>query len=176
MGWYDSTTQPGQEIQLFKVQRQSGGEPIAITICLIIAKNCTWSVYVHDHLVDDCPALHEIPKVLAKKDASNLMSKLNNLNVRGGQPDSKFVDVCSAKNGQILSRNKQVVTYLDSTVCVSADGQIYAKTVRHSECEMLVLGSYCNKCASYRDNLRAISRNHSLSKKRNKYSKHTNFR
>ena len=124
------------------MQRQSDGEPIAITICLIIAKNCTWSVYIHGHLVDDCPASHEIPKVLAKKDASNLMSKLNNLNVCVGQLDSKFVNVCIANNGQILSHNKQVVSYLDSTACVSADGQIYVKTVRHSECEILVLGSF----------------------------------
>ena len=103
------------------------------------------------------------------------MSKLNNLNVCGGQPDSKFVDVCIAKNGQILSHNKQVVACVDSTACVSTDGQIYAKTVRHSECKMLVFGSCCNKCAIHRDNLRAISRNHSLSKKRTKYSKLTNF-
>lgn len=164
-GWHDNTTQPHQEIQLFKVQRQSDGEPIIITMCLLIAKNCTWRVYVHGRLVDSCPALSEIPKILTKKDASNLMSKLNNLNVCVGQPDAKFVDVCAAKNGQILSHNKQVVAYLDSTACVS-DGQMYTKTVRHAGCEMLVLGSCCNKCAGYRDNLRAISRNHSLRKPR----------
>ena len=120
--------------------------------------------------------MHKIPKVLEEKDASNLISKLNGLNVCVGQPDTKFVDVCIAKNGQILSRNNQVVAYLDSTTCVSADGEIYARTVRHSQCEMLVLGSCCKKCADYRDNLRVISRNHSLSKKRIKFSKHTNFR
>ena len=158
------------------MQRQSDGKPIAITICLLIAKNRTWSVYVHGHLVDHCPALHEIPKVLVEKDASNLISKLNGLNVCVGQPDTKFIDVCIAKKGQILSRNNQVVAYLDSTACVSADGQMYAKTVRHSQCEMLVLGSRCNKCANYRDNLRVISRNHLLSKKQTKYSKRTNFR
>ena len=103
------------------------------------------------------------------------MSKLNNLNVCVGQPDTKFVDVCAAKNGKILSHNKQVVAYLDSTACVS-DGQMYTKTVRHAGCEMLVLGSCCNKCAGYRDNLRAISRNHSLRKTQTKYSKHTNLR
>ena len=100
-------------------------------MCLLIAKNCTWRVYVHGRLVDSCPALSEIPKILTKKDASNLMSKLNNLNVCVGQPDTKFVDVCAAKNGQILSHNKQVVAYLDSTACVS-DGQMYTKTVRHA--------------------------------------------
>ena len=159
-GWHDNTTQPGQEIQLFKVQRQCDGEPIAIAICLLVAKNRTWSVYVHGRLVCDCPALDDIPKVLTKKDANELISKLNSLNVCVGQPDTKFVDVCIAKNGQILSRNKQVVAYLDSTACMSIDGQVYAKTVRHSGCEMLIPGSCCDKCAGYRDNLRAISRNH----------------
>ena len=48
--------------------------------------------------------------------------------------------------------------------------------VMHAGCEMLVLGSCCNKCAGYRDNLRAISRNHSLRKTQTKYSKHTNLR
>lgn len=42
------------------------------------------------------------------------------------------------------------------------DGQVCTKTVPHSGCEMLVPGSCCDKCAGYRDNLRAISCNHLL--------------
>lgn len=122
-----------------------------------------------------CQALHKIPSILTEEALKDLLRQLDQLNISAGQSDAKFVEMCEARNGKFFARNarEQVVAYLDIGRNVTVEGNTYAKTIRHSECELLVPGSQCQTCVQYGDNLRSMYRSYSLS---NKVNKHTNLR
>ena len=62
-----------------------------------------------------------------------------------------------AKKGKLMSKDgKSITARVDDFSTVYLNGDAYSKTVRASKCEILVHGSKCPSCVSYRDSLRRI--------------------
>ena len=113
---------------------------------------------------------------LTHDSATLLLSCLEELNTCNGNPEPKFISLGEAKKkGQLLSADKEVVAYIDSSACVSVGDQQYACTIRCTKCHLLTTEVRCSECALYRKNLLA---QHSRATRRNNsaQSKTVNFR
>ena len=85
------------------------------------------------------PYIAAIPALLDDSEsAAILLERVCQLNTCSGNPESRFVALGEAKkNRQFLSLTKDVVAYLDTGICVSANGHNYPSTVRCSKCRLL---------------------------------------
>ena len=83
------------------------------------------------------------------------MHKLDSLNVCAGHPDEHFIRMAKAKNNKFLSSTGEVSAFLDNSGMYHLNGKIYTETLRSSKCHLLVQGTKCPDCVSYRSTLRA---------------------
>ena len=94
---------------------------------------------------------------MSSESLKNLLRRLEQLQVCAGQPDDRFVNMCSQKKGVFRNRQGQTVAYLDKYAPVTFNQQLFEETVRTSQCEMLVPGkAKCKSCKLYRHSLRTM--------------------
>lgn len=145
-----------------------------MTHCITINMDCSWEVKVHGLSINTthCPTLSHLPPVIDCTTINLLLDVVNNSHICTGNPDDKFVEMVAARKGKtIKSSDGSVAAYIDQGEAVS--------TIRSSKCEVLMRdGRKCDKCVSYRDNLRMI---HHRTQGKSKLSptctsSHTNFR
>lgn len=149
-----------------------------MTRSLIVKQDYSWVLNVHGHLVDrsKISSLALIPNNLTRDSATLLLSCLAKLNTCVGNPEPKFVSLGEAKKkGQLLSPEKEVMAYVDSSACVAIGHQQYAHTIRCTKCHLLTTEVRFSECAAYRNNLLA---QHSRAKRCNSsvQSRTTNLR
>ena len=163
--WYDNTPDCLEQIRLSR-QEFTASEPVVVTRCLIVSSDLTWTVYIHGHRVEQeqCPVLQEFQSLLNVESFKRLVTLLDTLHVCPGNPDQKFVEMCENKKGKLLTTKGETAAYLDTKCSVTYAGSTYSKTVRHVGCELLVTGTRCQECLSYRNNLRSMYANFSKKK------------
>ena len=110
------------------VYQQAGSSPpLVVARSLVVdSSSRTWRVHIHGHQLDPSlvPTLVTVPSTLNGSSTSLLLQQLNQLKTCAGNPDVRFVTLAeSRKNGRFLSSDKAVVAYLDSSACVTVDGQ-----------------------------------------------------
>ena len=137
------------------VYQQAGSSPpLVVARSLVVdSSSRTWRVHIHGHQLDPSlvPTLVTVPSTLNGSSTSLLLQQLNQLKTCAGNPDVRFVTLAeSRKNGRFLSSDKAVVAYLDSSACVTVDGQEFPVTVRCSMCCLLTERVRCSECARYR--------------------------
>ena len=98
-------------------------------------------------------------------DLSQLLVQLDQLSVCPGHPDPHFVAMANARKGKLTSSSGDTAAYIDRNAAVEISGQMYSETIRSSKCHLLIRGTKCPQCVSYRDTLRSI--HHRWSKKQN---------
>ena len=87
---------------------------------------------------------------------SSLISVINHASVCPGHPDEQFVAMLEAKKGKLLSKDKSEASHLDACAPINIGDELYSKTVRCCNCEVLVRKGKCQACVRYRDSLRKI--------------------
>lgn len=145
-------------LAVYKISTQPSSL-LVITHSVRIKENLSWNLSVHGFQVDSlkCRLLSGIPEKLCPNSLEELLKLLDKCNICPGNPDSGYIEMVEAKRGQLMSKNRQNVTAtVDSFSPVFLNGEKYAKTVRVSTCELLVEGSKCASCVSYRDSLRSM--------------------
>jgi len=117
-----------------------------------------WSLFLHNHHVDvdRCAALSSVPKILDVASLSRLLSCLEVLPVCPGHPDMHFIEMVNAKKGQLRGHAGDVVAFTDSYAPVHLNGELYARTVLTSSCELLLHTDKCSPCNEYHPHLRAL--------------------
>ena len=119
-------------------QELEGCSPLVVTRSLIVKQDYTWVLNVHGHPVDPSKisSLALIPHNLTRDSATLLLC---------WQSRAK---VCvTRKKGQLLSLEKEVVAYVDSSACVAIGHQQYAHTIRCTKCQLLTTEVRCSECA-----------------------------
>ena len=153
--WSDHSPDTLQKMLLCKVSCKT--QPLMVTHSLTIHSNLSWLLFVNQHLIDSavCGPLKSFSGPLTPENLSQLLVEVDRLSICAGQPDDHFVRMVQAKKGKILSCNGKVVAYVDSTQ-VEFNGNVYQRTVRTSECEVISNSTKCVVCTKYRTNLRAM--------------------
>ena len=132
---------------------------LVITHCIIVNRDQTWNVSIHGCLLDatKCSVLSKVPSTICTDSLQSLVLLLDQCTVCPGHPDAQFVQMVEAKKGKLMSKDgKSITARVDDFSTVYLNGDAYSKTVRASKCEILVHGSKCPSCVSYRDSLRRI--------------------
>jgi len=129
-----------------------------ITHSITLEADFTWRLSVHGHEIQpaNCPALTELPKNLGLSGVSKLLSLLGMLTVCPGHPDQHFVAMANGRKGKFTSTSGGVTAYLDKNAAVEINGQTYCETIRASRCHLLIRGTKCPECVSYKDTLRSM--------------------
>lgn len=157
-GWTDmSTKEYARYVKL--TEQPSSHQPLSITHCITINPDLTWKVWVHGHEVNkvECAPIQNISDHLNSKTAAvKLMVALNTTNVCAGHPDLHLCSFIEAKHNKLTCENGNVVAYLDTTCCVTLNGETYQQTIRTASCQLLVHGVKCAACVEYRSSLRAL--------------------
>lgn len=157
-GWTDmSTKEYARYVKL--TEQPSSHQPLSITHCITIIPDLTWKVWVHSHEVNkvECAPIQNISDHLNSKTAAvKLMVALNTTNVCAGHPDLHLCSFIEAKHNKLTCKNGNVVAYLDTTCCVTLNGETYQQTIRTASCQLLVHGVKCAACVEYRSSLRAL--------------------
>ena len=153
---------------------------LKITLCLQFNPDLSWSLFVHNHLLDakKCSALKSFLYITTPETITELFTKIDSLSVCTGQTDLNFVEMVLSKKGKIIAPNGKVVAYVDNCI-TKVDGQIFLNTICTSECELLCTSMKCASCKAYRTNLRAMHSRWSRSlcdRSRIDTSSHTNDR
>ena len=140
---------------------RTSSQSLVISHCITVRNDMSWSLSVHGVLVDTskCAVLVNVPTKLSDLSLNMLVLLLDKSRICAGNPDEKFISMLqSKKQCQLLSKDaKSVIARVDDFLPVTLNGKEYGSTVRVSTCEMLVHGSKCASCVSYRDHsLRAL--------------------
>ena len=153
-------SQNEESVIIYKLSNSSSpSHSVAITHCVSISSDMSWTLSVHGSEVDveSCSVLNMIPKKLCNTSIISLLHLLERCNVCPGHPDVQFVKMLELKKGRLLAKDgKKVAARMDGYSSVELNGEHYSKTVRVSNCELLVQGAKCPSCVSYRSTLRRI--------------------
>ena len=158
--------------------------PIKLIKSLTINEDFSWSVHVHGYRlnVTKCSALGHVPeKIKTKATLNKLLLTLDTLNVCSGNPDAHFLALADSRNGVFQSQSNSTIAFIDAFNSVSHNGKVFDRTVRTSECELLVIDTSCNNCKQYRCTPRSlysksICQSKSERGKHTAVSSHTNYR
>ena len=128
---------------------------------ITVNTDMSWHVHVAGKLVSTNKVLKEFPsRVSDVKCLQHMMQCVERAHLCPGNPQPEFVEVVNKR----ASGNK--AAYVDSEVeVIDVDGQMYGRTVRRSDCELLCTPSSshpkrCKNCSQYRSHLRVTkSRN-----------------
>ena len=133
--------------------------PVAVTRLLIVKSDYSWICQINGLAVpSSCSSLTSVPDILTIDDFSVLLTFVANNSVCPGNGDSRFVEFCELKKGNLLSVTKTVVAFLDKS------GP--SVTVRHTSCHILVMnGKRCSVCTKYRSRLRSMVSSYEKCKK-----------
>ena len=160
--WNKQISEAHQSILFYKVTHiqataELNSTPLKITKCLKIYNDFSWSLFVHNHLLDTtkCNALKSVPQVLNPKVIADLFAMIDSLSVCAGHYDIHFVQMVLSKKGKIMSPSGNIAAYVDDCI-TEVDGKIFLNTVRTSKCELLCTSIKCASCKAYRTNLRVI--------------------
>ncbi len=147
--WNDHSPEDLKNIVVCRVS-SSKTVPLTVTHCVKIMKNLSWSLFVNQHEVDvsKCSALSDFPQKMTVSSFLQLLSDLNKMKNCVGNADCHFVSMLSSKKGKVVSPDESIAAYVDE--------ELGSKTVRTTGCEFVSTNIQCERCSSYRTNLRAM--------------------
>ena len=157
--WSIQSPSSQDRLIIIKVQEQcSSAQPLVITHSITLESDFTWKLSVHGHEIQpaSCPAISELPTHLGSSGLSQLLSLLGMLTVCPGHPDQHFVAMANGRKGKFTSTSGGITAYLDKNAAVEINGKTYCETIRSSRCHLLIRGTKCPECVSYRDTLRSM--------------------
>ena len=164
-GWTDqSTSSPLQDIKLCKISCQpsssSSLQPMFVSHSLTIASDLTWKAYVSGHevaskIVAQSP-LSGIPRQLDTQSFSALLLLLDTVRVCPGHSEIKFQQMCTERKGKFLSVDGRVVTYEHTEFALSLNWEVFDRTIRTTDCDIIVQEGKCPSCRSFRPTLRTM--------------------
>ena len=158
--WYFNIPPNNSEelLRMFEVEVQCNTEysgniqPIHISKSIIINRDYSWVVYVHQLVVSSSSSLFiDVPEVLSTSKLPQLVDVLVNSSICPGNNDEVMIDLCKKRKGNFLTIKKDLVAFLH------VFGR--TKTVRHVLCSLLVKeeARRCSVCMKYRNQLRAMA-------------------
>eukprot|EP00731_Ephydatia_muelleri_P010173 Em0005g759a len=173
-----------QFVHFCKIEHGSSNQTAAtVTKSVTINEDLSWSVNVHGHklIAGKCNALCCVKdKITTKAALSRLVHQIDSLSVCSGNPDSHFLELADARKGIFHSPSKNMVAFIDSFFPVMFEDEMYSRTLRCNECELLVTNNRCDTCKQYRCTLRALHSQWLRQQKKTanhaSISSHTNFR
>ena len=151
---------------------------MAISHCLEVNKDLTWTFFVHGQKVDpeSCCAIRMCN---GSVDINQLVEKIDSLNICAGHPENRFFEISQARKGNSrVAAACSLVAFVDDFCPISLNGEMYVSTIRTVKCEMLVNGLKCESCKEYRSTLRSMChrQNAHKAKKCTAVSSHANYR
>ena len=82
---------------------------------------------------------------------------MDSLHVCAGHPEEEYVSLVEARKGKVRrGTSTEESAEIDEYFPVTLNGQVYSKTVRSADCEMIVHEVKCDACKAYRPNLRSL--------------------
>ncbi|XP_033732038.1 uncharacterized protein LOC117321642 [Pecten maximus] len=81
---------------------------------------------------------------------SSLMSKLKKYVVCIGNPDKEFETLVPVGSGLSGSGSSEIIAYREGDFCAQLGDLTYNSTIRLVDCGLLVEGTRCSKCSTYR--------------------------
>ena len=151
--WIDRSILP-DKLVLCKL-RVCDDSPI-VTHCIVVYNNLSWTVTVNNKNVPgNCLKLSSIPPKISMEAFKSLLLLVETCSVCPGHPDEHLVALLESKKGKLLSKDGKEVASID-TYSVILNSKKYLKTVRYSDCQMLVSSGKCSSCVTYRNSLRKI--------------------
>ena len=126
-----------------------------VSLCVQIATDNTWSLFVHGVEVskDKCQLLSNVPVTLDKDAWQCLLTILNNCSICPGNPDKDFIEMSGCKRSTFSKTGK---AFVDNHVRTCVDGGSYTPTIRCNDCPIILMGTKCSCCVSYRNTLRKM--------------------
>ena len=132
-------------------QRKSSteGETIpVVTRSLTVKSDRSWVVVVHGKqvAVNRCHALKVFPVQMNSADTlQRLLRAVDSLHVCAGHPEEEYVSLVEARKGKVRrGTSTKESAAIDEYFPVELNGQVYSKTVRSSDCEMIVHDVKCS--------------------------------
>ena len=180
-GWVDQSTSCALITCKLQHNTKSEGATVVVTHSVVVNEDLSWSIQVHGQPVDKskCNALKSYPETIKTKLALNgLLQLVDGLNICAGHPEQCFLDLADSRKGKFQSANQSTVAFTDAYFPIHLNGEVYSRTVRTTDCELLVHGSKCDSCKQYRSTLCSLhSRKVSQPKSDSTVvSSHVNFR
>ena len=66
----------------------------------------------------------------------------------------KFQQMCTEGKGKFSSADGRVVAYEDTEFAVSLNGEVFDRTIRTTDCDIIIQEGKCPSCRSFRPTLR----------------------
>lgn len=156
-GWVDQTRL--EKIRLSKLSDgpSSSSQPPAVTRSLTINSDLSWKAFLYGHEVKclSHSPLNSIPNILGPDSLQQLVQFLDSCHLCPGNPDKHFLAMCDERKGKFFSVRNEVTAYEDSCT-VYLDGERYNRTIRTSDCSIMVSSGRCSSCTKFRPSLRSM--------------------
>ena len=155
-GWHNHSTK--DFIQLCKIDGicTDLSQPLVITVTVTVDCDRKWKLFVHNRQVKKCSALCNIPVQLDRASFKELIVVVDKLHVCAGHPDSSFLVFADSRRGKFIGKDGSITAFVDDYAPITTNGEIFLRTVRTSNCELLVHDQKCKSCIAYRRTLRVL--------------------
>jgi hypothetical protein len=125
----------------------------------------SWNVFFHDRRVPTRnPLLSGFPHYITSSDfALELLTAVDTAFVCTGNPDEKFINICSMRGGEVRGDrgHGDVVACIDKSSVTDASGKVFSCSVRRKDCELLCIQpGRCTSCKIFRASLRKTLSRH----------------
>ena len=139
--------------------------PVFLMFTVVINADHTWQCFAGSKAVDVDIALSNIniATIETASDVQDILYALQCYKICPGHPEEKFVSIVLSKKGTIKSRKySEMSSFLDSSLPVLHNGQVFPSTVRSSECAIVIPVSAlkCTNCIKYHTVLHSIYSNY----------------
>ena len=125
---------------------------ISVRISVAVYQNKSVEICVHRKKISlpkSAPRLElTVQSVIA------LLTYLSDMSVCIGNPDDHIVDLIPEVGGVLSGRTGPLIGYREGDFMAQSGNFMYSGTVRHINCEMLVVGARCSNCQEIRSILR----------------------
>ncbi len=154
----------GDEMQYCKVERTESGVH-RVTSSVIVHCDKSWDVFYCDRKVPTFNTLlASFPDHIGSSEvATQLLTKVDRAVLCPGNPEEKFVDLCSKRGGEVKGERGHgaVIACIDNTSVTDSHGKIYGSSVRRTDCEVICsLPARCKACSVFRSSLRKTLSRH----------------
>ena len=176
--WTSQYIDKDKQLRLCKLNSHSSTshQNLVITHEVCVREDFTWSVSIHGKNLQHIPnaPLSDIPSILTSPDLHKLICTLDVATICPGNPDDQYAPMVTAHKDVFMSAKGEEMARLETGFPVTLNGDVYYRTIRTTQCSLLVGQGKCSACKTYRPRLRAMwSR---WSKKVSVLAKYTNNR
>ena len=129
---------------------------MVVTRSLVVGSDLTWRAHVLSRNITSKAEMSAIPATVDSNSFAKLLKIVDTVRVCPGNLDVKFEPMIKGKKGKLSGVDGRMLAYEDAGCSVMLNGESFSRTIRTTNCDILVHEGKCSSCHDFRRALRTM--------------------